>query len=348
MTAQAYRRLADHLDRLPGGFASTETGAELRLLATLFTPVEAELATYLTLTPEDAGAVAARAGLPLATIERQLAAMAQKGLILAMYRDGSTLYQAAPWVVGIYEFQVNNPDHAYLQALFEYRRALQGKPAQLNRQIRTIPVGKAIEANLEVLPYERVDELIGVQDRFAVAPCLCRRMAKLQGGGCDAPEEMCLVFGDWADYYVRIGAGRRLDRAAVMAIIARAGEANLVLQPSNSRDISFLCCCCADCCGVLRKLQLQPKPSEVVANAFIAEHDAAACLACGDCMERCPMGAFADQGGSIRFNADRCIGCGLCVKACPNEALHLVRKPGPERTLAHADINALWRAQSRL
>jgi hypothetical protein len=55
MTAQektgeeVYRKLAEHLDKLPGGFRPSETGADIRLLKGLFTPQEAEYATHLTL-----------------------------------------------------------------------------------------------------------------------------------------------------------------------------------------------------------------------------------------------------------------------------------------------------------
>ena len=66
----SYRKLAEHLDRLPGGFAPSDTGAELRLLQRLFTPQEAELATHLTLEREEAQIIAGRAGLPPGGIGR--------------------------------------------------------------------------------------------------------------------------------------------------------------------------------------------------------------------------------------------------------------------------------------
>ena len=44
MTKDIYQELAQHLDKLPGGFASGEGGVELRLLKRLFTPEEAVLA----------------------------------------------------------------------------------------------------------------------------------------------------------------------------------------------------------------------------------------------------------------------------------------------------------------
>jgi hypothetical protein len=57
---EIYRRLAEHLDRLPGGFSPSKTGAHIRLLKILFTPEEAELATHLSLKQEDTATIAER------------------------------------------------------------------------------------------------------------------------------------------------------------------------------------------------------------------------------------------------------------------------------------------------
>jgi len=253
MKEDSYRKLAEHLDQLPGGFAPSETGAEVRLLQRLFTEQEAELATFLTLDREDARAIASRAGLPLAETEQRLAEMARKGLIFSVHPDESyTLYHAVPWIVGIYEYQVNNLGEALLQDLGDYWSTRKQRPRPPTiPQMRTIPVGESIDPQLEALPYEQVEELIKTHDRFAVAPCICRRMARVGGGGCDAPEESCLVLGEWADYYVYGNRARAVDRSEVMEILQRADAANLVLQPSNSMESVFICCCCGCCCGIL-------------------------------------------------------------------------------------------------
>ena len=78
--------------------------------------------------------------------------------------------------------------------------------------MRTIPIGKSLDPSLAVLPYEQIGELVRAHTRFAVAPCICRRHAKLAGGGCSAPEESCLIFGEWADFYAQSGRGRPTGR----------------------------------------------------------------------------------------------------------------------------------------
>ena len=61
MSEDIYRKLAQKLDAIPNGFPSTESGAELRLLAKMFTPEEAALASVMRLGREPAPDIAAPA-----------------------------------------------------------------------------------------------------------------------------------------------------------------------------------------------------------------------------------------------------------------------------------------------
>jgi electron transport complex protein RnfB len=347
VTEARYRKLADHLDRLPGGFATSTIGADLRLLRRLFTPEEADLATYLTLDLEEARVIAARAHLPVDEAMQRLNEMAEKGLIFSVHAEGAPLrYQAAPWVIGIYEFQVNRMSEGFLRDHVAYQDSRQPRsqpPREGIPQMRTIPIAQSIEPPFEALPYEQVEELVKAHDRFAVAPCICRRRARLLGAGCAAPEETCLLFGEFADFYVRTGRGRSIDRSTVMELIARANKANLVLNPTNSKFVAAICCCCGCCCGILRGLQAQPKPDEAVASAFIAQFDPDVCSTCQICLDRCQMQALIVEGDRITHKPDRCIGCGLCVSTCPSHALTLVRKPASTQRDIPATFLETWR-----
>ncbi len=342
-----YGRLAKHLDELPGGFAPSTTDAHLRILKRLFTPEEANLAIHLTLEQDDTEAIAKRAGLPVAETRQRLAEMADKGLLFSPQPAAQApRYQAAPWVVGIYEFQVNRLSGEFLQDLAEYRRTRTPKPGGGGAlsQMRTIPIGRSIDPQLEVLAYERIDEIVKGHDRIAVTTCICRRVAKMTGKGCDAPEETCLIFGTFADYYVQTGRARSIERSELTAILKKADAADLVLQPSNSRDIAFLCCCCGCCCGVLRALQAHPTPAEAVISSFIASLEAEECNGCDVCVGRCQMQALTVGEDHVVFNSARCVGCGLCVSACPTGALTLVRKPESARRVPPVTFDATWRS----
>lgn len=344
----AYRRLAERLDQLPGGFAPTKRGSEITLLKRLFTVEEADLAVRLTLDRESAGTIAARAGLDVDVTDARLHEMARKGLIFAVYpEDGPALFQAVPFVVGIWEFQVNNLSSGLIRNLaVYYGSSTDGPEAASGAQMRTIPINRSIDPERQAMPYEQAHELAAAHTRFAVAPCICRAAADVAGKGCAAPREACLVFGDWADYYVRTERGRAIEASEAHAIIDAADAANLVLQPSNSREAAFLCCCCACCCGVLRSLRGNPRPAEAVVSAFAAEYSEEACSGCLVCVARCPMGAMTAGDGRAELNADRCIGCGLCVTTCPTGAMRLERRTG-ERRAVPATLDEAWRGAGR-
>ncbi len=341
-----YRALAEHLDRLPGGFPPSDTGADIRLLRRLFTQEEAIIAVQLSIDRESAAEIASRVGITTAEAEIHLHTMAQKGLILPIYsKDKQTIYQAVPFVVGIYEFQINNLTEDFLTELDEYYRTSNKNRRQSSiPQMRVIPSSGRIEVNPIAFPYERADDLVDAHNSYAVAPCICRRKAKIQGKGCDAPEEACILFGEFADYYVRTGRGRRVDRDEVKALLVKADKSSLVLQPSNSRRIMFVCCCCGCCCGVLKGLQALPNPGEAVESPFLAQLSPDDCTACWSCLERCQMNALSQGDKTVHLNSERCIGCGLCVSTCPTNALELIRRPGTENPAIPEELNDTWQA----
>jgi Na+-translocating ferredoxin:NAD+ oxidoreductase subunit B len=338
-----YEALAHHLDGLPGGYPKTESGVELRILRRLFSPQEAELAVHLTLIPEEAYVIAYRAGLPRQEAASRLGTMAHKGLVFSIHRnDRAPKYQAAQFAVGIWEYQVNRMDEAFVRDMDEYWPTFFNIGSwQAGPQLRTIPIRESVRYSHDIMPYEQAEALIRAHDSIAVAPCVCRQDRTIAGEPCDKPQETCLSFDGGADYYVRDGRGRSVTHEEALEIIELANKAGLVLQPSNSKTASFICCCCGCCCGVLRNLKEQPNPAELVVSAHIATLDPELCIGCGLCLERCQMDALRIAQDKATLNPDRCIGCGLCVTTCPTGALTLTRKPASDqpsipRTMAHA------------
>jgi Na+-translocating ferredoxin:NAD+ oxidoreductase subunit B len=326
-----HEQLAHYLDDLPAGYPATESGVERRILRRLFTPDEAELALKLTVLPEEARVVARRAGRPVAEVAQQLAEMEQKGLIYSHHPSGGPpRYGAAPFVVGIWEFQVNRLTPELIHDFEEYAPHLLAI-WEKTPQLRTIPVGEAITADMQVMVYEQAEELVRAQERIVVAPCICRRERAMVGEGCGKPLETCLSFGSAADFYQRNGLGRPISLAEALHILQIADEAGLVLQPGNSQHANFLCCCCGDCCGVLRNLKQHPHPASVIGSAFFAVVDTELCTMCGLCEIRCQMDALDLSNFVPQVRLARCIGCGLCVSSCPSGALSLVRKEEDER-----------------
>jgi NAD-dependent dihydropyrimidine dehydrogenase PreA subunit len=238
------------------------------------------------------------------------------------------LYSAAQYVIGIWEYQVNNLNPELIREMKEYVPTLLNLDTWKKApQLRTIPVGRSLPIEREVLAYEKAHALVRSQNKILVAPCICRREHTMVGEGCGKPEEACLVFGMAVDYYQRRGIGRVIDQEEAMNILKMADEAGLVLQPSNAQNIVNICCCCGCCCQVLKTIKRHPKPASVVATPFVVSMDQEKCEGCATCIERCQMEAFRMEDNMVFLEPDRCIGCGLCVTTCPAEALELIRKP---------------------
>ncbi|MBM3293677.1 MAG: 4Fe-4S dicluster domain-containing protein [Candidatus Aminicenantes bacterium] len=337
-----YKRLARHLDDLPAGFPPSESGVELRLLKRLFTEDEAEMALLLSVFPEAPESVATRSGLSLEETARRLEEMSLKGLIhRRIEENGRRRYSANQYVIGIWEYQVNRLNPELIRDMEEYLPTLMtAGPWKDTPQLRVIPVNEKISVRHEILAHERAEEMVRGQERFLVAPCICRRERRMVGQGCDKPEEACLIMGGAVDYYEANGMGRVIGRDEALALLKTADDAGLVLQPSNAKKIANICMCCGCCCGVLRAIKAHPRPAEFVSAPFRAALAPETCEDCGVCLKRCPMGALGrDAEKRVRLEAARCIGCGLCVTTCPSGSLTLVRKPEAEQR----DVPATFR-----
>jgi electron transport complex protein RnfB len=340
MTKDIYERLAQHLDDLPAGFPRTESGVEIRILRRLFTPEDAELAIHLTTILEEPRVIARRAKIPVEEAARRLEKMFKKGLVFALHKkDKPPLYMAEQFVVGFWEGQVNKLDRELIEDAEEYLSVYFDRSSWWTvPQLRTIPVGKSISAKTEVMPYERAEELVRGQRTFAVGNCICRQERRLLGEGCDKPEESCLSFGTAARINVSAGRAREIRMGEALAILQRAEEVGLVLQPGNAKKALFICTCCGCCCGVLRSLKRFPEPASLVSSSFMANLNADTCTGCGICVERCQMEALHLTDGKAVLDLKRCIGCGLCVSTCPSDSLSLMRKPGTKQPYVPTDI----------
>lgn len=345
---EVYERLRAHLDNLPAGFPATEDGIELRLLKRLFTPEEAALACHVTMRLSPAEKIAVSAGLDTETTATRLSEMSRKGLVFSIETpERPPVYMASQYVVGIWEYHVNELDKDFVKDNATYFPILAQEAFDHLPQLRTIPVNRSIDAGLEVLPYEQAEQIVKHQKKFAVAPCICRREHQLMNGGCDKLMEACLVFGWGAEYYLRNGLGREITLDETLEILRKADDEGLVLQPSNAQEIVNICCCCGDCCQVLINLKRQPVPAAAVSSPFVATLDTEACSGCEICVDRCQMEALEMADPHVILTTDRCIGCGLCVSTCPEDALNLIRKPTIEQPAVPKDQKEAFLLRSK-
>ena len=327
-----HEKLRDRLDKFSSGYPKTNSGIELKILKKLFKDEEAIL--FLELYPllETSKAVAKRLNRDPEATNEIMEAMAKKGLLFRHEIGASTRYCAVPFVPGIYDFQLNAMDREFAKQIKDYTeegfgRTIQGHQTPI---MRTIPVNRKLVAEWPIAPYEDAIGIIDKQDTIAVAPCICRTKSGLLEESCGKPVETCLLFGHQADYYVANQMGRLISREEAKAIIKKSDEAGLVIQPFNSQKIGVMCSCCGDCCEMLGSLKKQPSPAAAVKSNYFAMVNAALCIGCGTCIDRCQIEANAFLGDIAVVDLNRCIGCGLCASTCTIEAVKLVKKEESE------------------
>ena len=320
------------MDEIPKGFPTTESGVELRLLAKMFTPEEARLASTMRLTPEPASAVSARANVDEETALDLLNAMAGKRVIHVTDSDGMRSFWM-PFVVGLYELWLPRMDEEYA-ALFEayYRDAgvagilRDGPPLR-----RVIPVDAAIPFEVEIFPYERAGALFESAKSWGVHDCICRVQKGLIGQACDHPVENCLLFAPVENAFADSEDVRPIGKAEALAILREAGEAGLVHSSGNyRRGNAYICDCCTCCCGVMRSIAEFGIQNAVARSAFRAVVEAERCVTCSTCLDRCRFGSLSLPNGAAIVDAARCAGCGLCITTCTTDALRLERVPHDE------------------
>lgn len=335
---KAYVKLQKHLDSQAVGFPATRSGAEIKILKHIFTPQEAEIACCLDYKFEALETILDRAGHLVDSaeeLEKHLQTILHKGGIESKIKNGQVHYCNAPLVVGMYEFQLNRLTPEFIDAFGEYTSDKKYGIEFLSTKLpmmRTIPVAKSIHPQHNVSTYDEVMSLLQTAEApFAIHECICRKKKSLQGHTCKITDrkDTCLSMGSMAQTAINSGAGREISREEAASFIGQNQKEGLVLQPSNSEKIEFVCSCCGCCCGMLGIYQALPKPLDFWATNYYAAVEKGSCESCGLCVKRCQVDAVAiiEKKQPAAVNRHRCLGCGLCVPACPTKAIALVKKP---------------------
>lgn len=335
MKEALFKRLAEKLDALPNGFPATEDGAELRLLAKLFTPEEAALTCELFLskqTPEEIHNKLVEAGKPtidLPELRRQLKLLTRKGLIAVGRTENGLGYGLLPFVVGIYEFQVSWID-AELAQLFEdyYQRAFTQTLSVEPPFHRVVPIKESIHTDIEVRPYESASEILANAKAWGVINCICRLQKKLIGDPCEHPVEVCMILSTKPGAFDDNTGIRSLNQEESLQILRTAAEAGLVHSVSNvQEEITYICNCCTCSCGILRGISVLGTSNVIAWSPFVNQIDSELCINCEACQSSCQFEALFQLNGTMKVDQTRCVGCGVCSLTCEENAMHLIRRP---------------------
>ncbi len=360
---EQYRELADRLQAGPVAYPEPEDPVAREgwreILEILFTPEEAALAARLPVRPMSLERLSARLGIAPEALRPRLEAMADKGLVMDLVhgRSGRTAWLLSPPVVGFFEYSLMRAKdsipkkrmadalHAYTHGDDAFARDAFGGATTIGRALVHEPA-LAEEPLPEVLDWQRATAVVGNARAWAVSLCFCRHKAEHLGTACGAPMDACLSLDGGAEFVVRRGFGRAVERGEALELLARSREAGLVQIADNvQRRPTFVCNCCGCCCEQLQGANRWGLAS-VNPSGFAPRHAPGACSGCSRCARACPVAAIQmvpeRREGTPRnalvpaFDLARCIGCGVCATACHKGALEMAAGGSPRPVPADA------------
>ena len=160
--------------------------------------------------------------------------------------------------------------------------------------MHVIPVEKAIEHENQSVSVEHISHWLNKYDKYSVGQCTCRKQQTMRGEGSGQINgEFCMGMGDMAEYQVDKGMGRYVSYEEALEILERSERHGFVHQITNidgEDKIVAICNCAAGVCNALRTSQLYNTPN-MSRSAYRAHVESEKCVACGKCVEVCPVGA---------------------------------------------------------
>ncbi|MEN6338534.1 MAG: FAD-dependent oxidoreductase, partial [Clostridiaceae bacterium] len=253
---------------------------------------------------KSAAEVAAIVGKPESFCHEQLMKLAVYGACFVNCIDGVDKFWTETWIPGTMEMIVNNLDNIKQYPIVGYAMEAYGRvrgpmssgsfPVGVGL-MRVIPIQSAIDGESRKASYEEISTYLEENTIFTVSPCSCRTDREVMGEGCGhLKEDMCIQMGHAAEYYIRTGRGRQITREEAYEILRRAEENGLMHEIPNTDGpgkTHAICNCCGCGCLSLRTAAMF-KNVDMVRSNYVSEVDASKCVACGQCVENCPVNAL--------------------------------------------------------
>ncbi|MFX0105731.1 MAG: ATP-binding protein [Candidatus Hodarchaeota archaeon] len=209
---------------------------------------------------------------------------------------------------------------------------------------RTVPILEDLETGKEIsiiveeelqvpteqiLPTQKIRELIEKYDDIAVGNCYCRQHQEFLENPCKQIEltPSCMTLGKSARHTSNHGFSKLVSKEEALKILKKCEDAGLVhkayhLHGDVSKEEVAICNCCSCCCLNARNCLIYPV---VNASNYLASIDEDLCIGCGTCVDICYNKAIElnDDDKAERIE-EYCVGCGLCAYHCPENAISLI------------------------
>lgn len=299
--------LANHIGRKKAKSKSRYqvTDPEYMILEPVVTEEMAEVGLCLKFRqPQSAEEVAPLCGKSLEETKKLLWELADAGVCFVNEIDGVDKYWTEIWVPGVMEMMSNNLENVrkypQIAEAFEAYGRVRGSQTVGNFPVatglmRVIPIETAIDGESRKASYEEISKYLNENSVFSVSDCACRTVRESMGEGCGhLKENMCIQLGHAAEYYIRTGKGREINREEAFEIIRQAEENGLMHQIPNTDGpgkTHAICNCCGCGCLSLRTAEMFYN-NDMVRSNYVSKIDKEKCVACGECVEVCPVNAL--------------------------------------------------------
>ncbi|MGB4588627.1 MAG: FAD-dependent oxidoreductase [Clostridiaceae bacterium] len=299
--------LANHIGRKKANSKSKYkvTDPEYMILEPVVTEEMAEVGLSLKFRkPMSAEEVSPLCGKSLEDTKRLLWELADAGVCFVNEIDGVDKYWTEIWVPGVMEMMSNNLENVrkypQIAEAFEAYGRVRGSQTVGNFPVatglmRVIPIETAIDGESRRASYEEISKYLNENSVFSVSDCACRTVRESMGEGCGhLKENMCIQLGHAAEYYIRTGKGKSINREEAFEIIRKAEENGLMHQIPNTDGpgkTHAICNCCGCGCLSLRTAEMFYN-NDMVRSNYVSKIDKEKCVACGECVEVCPVNAL--------------------------------------------------------
>ena len=302
----AILKLATYVSLQCGTYTGvTPNDPEYKILDCCLTDEMAKVAMGLRVRKDvTAAEVSRRVHMDIDVVTRCLDRLGELGFCRYAKKDGVENYYLPIWVPGIMEMMVGNSENVekypvIAECFEEYTRRRIAPLAPYvpvgQGMMRVIPVESAIQSESRRVSNDEIHRIVDNSTAIAVTDCSCRRTRRLMGEGCGHLEkDVCIFFNSSAEYHIRSGHGREIDRKECYEILQRCEDNGLIHEVSNldpETGFSAICNCCGCSCFSLRIAQYFKTP-DVIRSNYKAEVDTSKCVACGQCVENCNVGAL--------------------------------------------------------
>lgn len=296
-------KLVKHVNML--NLHCTENSPEYKLLENILTDDMIEIALSMKLRkPYTLAEIAQRSKVSGNQLKKLVEEMAMIGVLEYTKKDGKDAVMLPVFAPGSMELMVMNQDlleeHPEIADSFvTYVENLTKNFAKFfpqgNGLVITLPVQKAIEAEQKRIDIEEVSYWVEkFSPSLSVTGCQCRRSATIRGESGEGMDgEWCIQLGEFAESCIKTNRARRVTKEEAYELLLKAEEMGYIHEVTNidgPKNSLFICNCNPEVCLAFRTARLVDTPNMMKSN-FEAKVDKEKCVACGQCMEVCPMNA---------------------------------------------------------